>query len=543
MQPATIDPEALAAEQAALTQAARAEDESLQGRRVAEVTGGSPGARVPRIAVDAMPSALVPPGLSRPATVAAMAGPGSAAGVDRQPVAAMPVGPAPALHAPAPSVPSVPPATKRAAPSPAVAQGDEPAVKPGNRGVGMSLAEAVRQAVGDNALIGIGQGRVAEALAGIGVSRSSLYPQIDVSLASGQDTIGNYKDTNADDGLGYFSTKKSYGAWRSDATLTGRQLIYDFGATSADISRAGAVHDSEELKLQDQTEEIAQNVTDTFLRILQQRELIGIANDNVAALQTILTLLGENEKAGNATLADTKRVRARLIDAQTMKADAESELQAASDRFERLVHVEPGSLRAPPLLGSTIPDSVTGAIAQMRKGNPAIRASEMALNSARLELKSQIASTLPKIQLESEVSGQTYRTNQNYSTLDAKLMVALRYKITDGGLQSSQSNQLRAKALQAEMKMRDTAEQVEADLRQFYRVLTSARAKRTIWREGTADAGKARQLYEEQYKGAKRTLLELLDVQTAYFQARTAEVLNRFDATRQLMASCAASAA
>ena len=334
------------------------------------------------------------------------------------------------------------------------------------------------------------------------------------------------------DGVDYFSGKHAFGAWRSDAILTGRQLVYDFGATSADISRADAVHDSESLKLQDQTEEVAQNVIDAYLRILQQRELITIASENVASLERILNMLGENERAGNATVADTKRVRARLIDAQTVRADAKSELQAAADRFERLVHVPPGPLRQPPSLGRAIPGDVEAAIEQLRRSNPAVLAAEAALKSSRLELKSLQASMLPKLQLESEVNGQNYRTNNNYSTLDAKVMLALRYKITDGGQESSQADQLRGKMLQAEMRMRDAVEQGEADLRQFYRVLVTARAKADHLDEGASDAAKARQLYEEQYKGAKRSILELLDVQSAYFQARTAAVLNRFDETR-----------
>jgi adhesin transport system outer membrane protein len=469
------------------------------------------------------PTGLSPPGLPFPAS---MAVPASA--VDQMPVGAVPVAPSAAAKAQnAPPRPAAPTATAQP-----VAEAAAPKRRVSAGGRGLSLGEAVRRAVSDNALIGLGEGRVAEALAGIGVSRSALYPQLDVSLATGHDRLGNYSDTFADNGLSYFSKKKAYGAWRSDVTFGGRQLIYDFGATSADVGRADAVHKSEGFSLQDQTEDISQKVTEAYLRIIQARELIAIADENVGALQTILSLIGENEKAGNATVADIKRVRARLIDAETLRADADSDLQNASDVFERLVHVPPGPLAAPPPVAGVVPPGVDAAIAALRRDNPGVLAARANLDSARLQLKSQLASALPKVQLESEIQGQDFRTNSAYTTLDAKLMLALRYKILDGGLESSQADQMRAQVLQAEMKMRDATEQGEADLRQAYRALETARAKEQHLAEGTADALKAKQLYEEQYKGGKRSLLELLDVQSAYFQARTAQVQNRFVANR-----------
>ena len=42
----------------------------------------------------------------------------------------------------------------------------------------------------------------------------------------------------------------------------------------------------------------------------------------------------------------------------------------------------------------------------------------------------------------------------------------------------------------------------------------------------------ARDLYTEQFSGGKRTLFELLDIQTAYFNAKRAAILNMFEERR-----------
>jgi adhesin transport system outer membrane protein len=394
----------------------------------------------------------------------------------------------------------------------------------------MSLGEAVHSAVSDNALIGVGEGRVDEALAGIGLSRSAFFPQVDISADSGSSTLGKYSDDQG--GAPYFSGGKTDLSSRSDLTLGGRQLIYDFGATSHDVARASAVKDAESFNLRDQTEDVAQKVSNAYLHILEQRALIAIANMHVEALEQLLRILGENEREGNAAMADIKRVRARLIDAQAQRADAQSELQSASDRFRRLVHVEPGQLSRAPTFSSAIPTSVEAALAQAQQGNPRLQAAEAFFRSARLELESQTASTLPKLQLESQLTGTHFASGDNRTELDGRVMMALRYKILDGGLQSSQSQQLRAKVVQAELRWRDGREEVEADLRQSYHSLVTARAKSAHLRQGVSDAGKAKDLYDEQYRGGKRSLLELLDVQAAYFQAQAAEITNRFDENR-----------
>ena len=47
-----------------------------------------------------------------------------------------------------------------------------------------------------------------------------------------------------------------------------------------------------------------------------------------------------------------------------------------------------------------------------------------------------------------------------------------------------------------------------------------------------AASRKARDLYKEQFQGGKRTLFELLDIQTAAFNAERAAILNMFEERR-----------
>mgnify|MGYP001765500674 CR=1 FL=1 len=393
------------------------------------------------------------------------------------------------------------------------------------------LSEAARKAIADHPLIGLADARVREALAGIGVAEAGLFPQLEGRAAGGHGLGGTYQDSDA---RSYWADKNAAGSVRGEASLSGRQLLYDFGATQKDIAKTSALHESEKLKLQEQIEAVTGQVADIYLKILEQRELLAAATENVAALEKIAKLVEENEKNGNGTVAEIKRVRSRLIDGQTAVADARSELQTGSDRFARLVHAAPGTLQIAYRSSSIIPRRPDEVIRVLDKTNPRVQALASALQAASLEIEAQKASVKPKVAFESDVSVKEYRTLKDKTEVDAKGMVVLRYKFLDGGLFSSQLEQLHSRYVQAEMRMRSETDDVEADIRKQYRVLDSARAKAASLKDNVATALKARQLYDEQFRGGKRSLLELLDIQTTYYTARRTEITNKFEEQRAI---------
>lgn len=94
---------------------------------------------------------------------------------------------------------------------------------------------------------------------------------------------------------------------------------------------------------------------------------------------------------------------------------------------------------------------------------------------------------------------------------------------------TAQIDQAVSRIVQQEKKLQSQKDDIEADLRQFYWQLESARGKQAGLADGVETSLKARELYNEQFRGGKRSLLELLDIETAYFSARRTQITNRFD--------------
>jgi TolC family type I secretion outer membrane protein len=396
---------------------------------------------------------------------------------------------------------SLPPAAKKAP------RGKEP------DGPSMSLADAVSRSIGVHPQVDEARAKVDEAKSAVSGAKAPTRPQIDLRVGTGHasapvaDELFRYSNPDA-------------GNARVDMGVSLRALVYDFGASREEIARTMRMLDVARLREYDKVEEIGLKVTQAYLRILEARELLAAAEEAVAGLRMVSRLVNENTKNGNGTLADVKRVEARLIDAEAQRADLNSEMQSATDQFRRLARIEPGRLSPAPLLSRSIPDKVDVALADARRQHPRLLATESARLASEHERNGQRRAGMPKITAEADAQTRGFHGEKDRGEGDLRAMMVMRYKLMDGGLNRAEVQQSEARVRQNEAKLRDQEDEIEADIRQFYRAISSARAKYASLGEGVDASRKVVGLYVEQFRNGQRTLFELLDAQTALMSAR-----------------------
>ncbi len=399
------------------------------------------------------------------------------------------------------------------------------------KGTPKTLADAILTAISDNALIKAGEGTAAEALAAVGAASANLYPQLQGRVAAGPNGVSTWQAPR-NSIPSYYSRKNTYGAVRGDLTLTGEQLIYDFGATKSGVAKAAAGLEAQNWSVLSSTDDIAFKTAGSYLKIIEERELLELASDNLVSLEEIANLVNENQKNGNGTVADVKRVNARVIDAGSTKADQEYALKLASDELRRLIQMDPGRLSPPPTLAKLVPPDETKAYSEALKANPKILSYRSSIEARMAEIRSIKQGTLPKVVAEVSASNKQYQAVNDKTDLDMSAMLAVRYKFLDGGYANSQIEAAQAKMFQDEMRMRDTRETIESDLRRDYFALKLARGKSASLAQGVDLNAKARSLYREQFQGGKRSLLELLEVQNAYYLSKRSQITNQFEERR-----------
>ena len=403
---------------------------------------------------------------------------------------------------------------------------------PARRGGGAPtrLADAVASAVMTYPEIRINQSRVREASAGIGIAQSALYPSLDVRLAKGLNFSGTYEGNT----VPYKAASNAVDG-RFDGGLILRQLVYDFGATHADIERARLVRDAEKLKLQEKVEDIAHRTSQIYLKIIEQRALVALVDETIAAHEELARIVQAHNREGHGTLADVQRVNSRLVDVRAIRSDVSLQLLAAEDQMARLTRQAPGRLAAVPDYSKTIPRSAQSAIERVIARNPRLASLQATRQSNEKELESHEASILPRISFEVDGESKNYRNGPVGRTqAEGRAMLAMRYRMMDGGLSNATKEQIGARIASADFTLLNEREQIEADIRQAYRAIESAGRKMRLVGQGVESSLKVRELYLEQFKGGKRTIFELLDGQMSYYSIRRTQIENQFEGRRAI---------
>jgi TolC family type I secretion outer membrane protein len=405
----------------------------------------------------------------------------------------------------------------------------EPRKRVPTSGTAISLDQAIEMAVRRSPKVGLASARSWDAYYGVNVARSVRRPQVEGTFGVGQQTLGTDRQNETwrlmrgGDEVGYA---------RFDAQLSLRQLIYDFGESRRSIASANHNYFSERFRMISRIDEVASDTITAYLSLMEQRTLITAAEENLEAHIEFEELVRLNEANGNGTQADVERIVARRLDAQTLLTDLEAALEDAADQLERLTRTAPGVLSEPRSIDRQVPRNPDLAMAHMAETNPQLLSIQAGRQAAEYALESHRAKTRPRIEFELTGKNDNYYNARSRNELDVKSMLTLRHRFSDGGKRRNELRQLEMRVEQQIYRYEDTRIDLEADIRRLYRAIQAADEKVADLEEGLKSSRKVRELYTEQFREGGRTLFELLDAQTALFNAIRERTNNRYTRLR-----------
>jgi adhesin transport system outer membrane protein len=399
----------------------------------------------------------------------------------------------------------------------------------GRGGKTVLLGEAVGVAVLSHPLMGAQAAKVSGSLADVRTAQGALKPQLQVYAGSGGSYLGSYLNYPQE-----FGSVAVPGSSRSDAGLTLRQLVYDFGAAKADVARSRSIVDAERLRLADQAEDIALRTVNAYLNLLEQRELIVLMDKVVADDNSFANLVKLSEQQGNGTIADVSRIKSKVIEVEAVRTDLMTSMKAAEDEFSRLTKIDPAQVRQSPRGVPRIPASFDVAFESAKRSNPSLLAFSANGASIDYQLTSQKAQRLPRVDLQGDGLVKHYvgTPAASQGIVDSRLMLMVSYKLLDGGIMAAQADRIREDKRANDFKTLDEKETIELNLRRFYQALTSNKIKESAALQGTATAQKANMLYLEQFKAGKRTVFEVLDSRMVVFTMQKNAVNGRYEQMR-----------
>lgn len=381
----------------------------------------------------------------------------------------------------------------------------------------LTLSQAINLALKENPNLGAASARSSEAEADYAIAAAGLLPSVAANASVNRLNEDRLSLGSASSSALY--TRESFGG------VTGRQLLFDGGKTSASKSAAQRGVEAGRMGFQVVREETIYQVSQAFSRALDARDTVRVAASALDRQKAFEALTADFFKAGKTTHLDVLKAEAARLDAERVLANAQetekmsvvSLAQAIGLRSGLTFSVEgelPGRFEEP----SPDDEMLRAAAAH----NPDIKQAQLQVAQAQDSLHSAQAARKPEIAL----LGSYGHRDRDIGGSAPEWTVGLvgTWALYDGGALPAQSGKSRARLNQA----REAKRSVELGmqtlmkdaLRAWRTALNDARASTKLV-EANSESLKAAEVL---YRSGKATALDVLTAQADLSRAEGAQV-------------------
>lgn len=339
--------------------------------------------------------------------------------------------------------------------------------------------------------------------------RAGLFPQLNLQLYGARSLSRDFGDRDA-------VVESLQPRGRADAAVLGEQLLYDFGATGNRIAAAGDRIRAAEAEVRRVAGEASLRAVNAWYDALANQTLVEIATANVTRHRAILGDTRTRARQGVGASGDIARAEAYLADAEALAVRYERQLATARAQYREVFGVDPAPrlFRAvPPVSAATSYDT---AQAMGRAANPAVQSAEARVAAAKREVRAARADGLPR--LSAGINGTRYNVFDG-SDYDVRGTVVLRQSLTAGGAYRARTDQARARARQAEYLADRVVAETERDAGIAWREVELLERQRTTLETAYIANRRSRDVYVEQFRVARGSLIELVRSEQDYFGA------------------------
>ena len=393
----------------------------------------------------------------------------------------------------------------------------------------MSLKEAVERTIETNPAIEAARANRRATEYELRQAEGRRFPLVDLNAEIGPEKIDKPRGLALD----------SNDEWRArrQAGLTVRQYIFDGFDRANDIYKQAARVDAAALRVLSRSEALALDAVEAFIDVGRNKDVLVIAQRNIRRQRDILAIVRDLERGGRATRSEGLQMQERVAAAEVAYERVRESLLEAEAKFHRVVGIRPPGLGRATLPGK-LPATRQQAVDIGRSRDPNIAAAIADADAAKVAFNQTESALYPSLSVElrgstgADIAGTPGRDNE----LAGRLLLS--WNLFDGNISRNRrlefANRWQQALAERDEHIRTTTEQIERAIASLQVGTTRLAALRQ--RQSTA-----RQVvtaYEEEYKATKRTLIELLDAESAKFNAEidvtSAEAVRIFSAYRLL---------
>ena len=391
---------------------------------------------------------------------------------------------------------------------------DAPARAPeaGDAAQHLALKEAAQAAVLKSPDVQARWHAFREASEEVGVARGGFLPRLDLSAGTG-------KQKQEQDRV---RLDASYSGNESQLSL--RQMLFDGFATSSEVKRLGKAKLVRYFELLDASENVALEAGRAYLDVVRYRYQVVLAEENYIQHQAAHEQLKQRADSGVGKRVDVEQAASRLALADINLTTAYANLHDVSARYARIVGEQPAKVMfAPAQLEKGAPKTAEAALRESLAHNPALRASVENLEATQYQLEGSRAPFMPRFDLVA--SRNNYGNYQDNGARDeSKVELRMNFNLFNGGSDLARNRQYRERKNTA-LDLREKAcRDVRQNLAIAYNETLRLNDQLSYIGVQVGLLEKTRAAYRDQFNIGQRSLLDLLNTQNEYFDARRSQV-------------------
>ena len=350
------------------------------------------------------------------------------------------------------------------------------------------------------------------------VAKGGYLPRLDLEAAVGQEFIDDqrFDDPRFDD---------EYDFSRDRVSVMLNQMIYDGFATRNRVRSLDYTARARYYEVLEASESLSAEVARAYYDVLRHRELVELSKENYAAHRLIYEQIERRVKAGVSRGVDLEQAFGRLALSESNLLTDVTNLHDASMRYQRLVGEAPAAtLEEPEIAPNLLPGTIDDTLALAYTSSPRMNAVIANVWSADSAADVQKATMLPRFDVRARQDIWHDKDDISGRYDEGVVELVMTYNLYNGGSDRAERRRLLYKANQAEDLRTMSCRNIRQELSIAYNEMRALDEQLIYLDRHQMSIDKARVAYRRQFDIGQRTLLDMLDTENEYYDARRAYV-------------------
>ena len=350
------------------------------------------------------------------------------------------------------------------------------------------------------------------------IATSEYYPTIGTELSTGPERTDGV-DTN----------EREENLVTARATLFARQNLFNGGKTTAFVDETDARIQAAAYEVLTVANRVYLESAEAYINVVKTTQLLQIAKENLLTQERIMRQVREKTEAGFSRVSELYNSESRMVLAKgnyiSRQQDLNQALVAFHRQFGRLLRAEQFS-RPEPMY--QFPDTLPETVAVAFRTHPALKVAKYNIETSRYTYEKALAAYYPTLDLELRGLYSSDTDGEEGETKQAGGYLTLNYTFFDGGFRegrkSSDQQAIRKEYQRAYIERRNVNETV----RLAWNIKEAEDYKKEYLSEHVLLSGKTLNAFKEEYFVGRRTLLDLLNMENEYTDAKVSLAESQF---------------